>query len=137
MLKSIFCLSTFLCVVTLPAFANLTEQDLTAISVIVNKATRPIQTDIARIHGKLESVDKQFESVDKQITHATNVTYGLIALIVVAVGVPPAIIAWRVRKDGASNEQIAALIKAQEKQTAAPTQEIKHSHRKLKHSQEK
>ena len=65
-----------------------------------------LKTDVAWIRGKLESVDKQFESVDEQfkrvgeqIMHVTYITYGLIALIVVAIAIPQILIAWRSGKD--------------------------------------
>ena len=101
-----------------------------------------LQTDVAWIKGKLESVDKQFESIDKQfdsvdkqfdsvdkqfdrvddqfngvreqITHATNITYGLIALIVAAIAVPQMLIAWRSRQDNVSEKRVEMLIQEME-----------------------
>ena len=89
-----------------------------------------LKIDVAWLRGKNESIDKQFESVDKQfasvgkqfegiykqfdsvnqrITHATNVSYGLIALIVSAIAIPQVIVAWRSRKDRAVEKQLETL----------------------------
>ena len=45
------------------------------------------------------------DGVEKQISHATNVTYGLIALIVVAIGIP----AWHGRRDRDQDRKIEEL----------------------------
>ena len=110
---------------------------------VIEKELTPIKADIAtmksdivslkegfaRLDERLNSVDKQFEGVDKQfesvnkqfesvagqITHATNITYGLIALIVVAVGIPQVIMMWRDRRDSTLEAQIAALTQEVEK----------------------
>ena len=88
-----------------------------------------LKEGFARLDERLNSVDKQFEGVDKQfesvnkqfesvagqITHATNITYGLIALIVVAVGIPQVIMMWRDRRDSTLEAQIAALTQEVEK----------------------
>lgn len=110
-MKSILFFSIIFCAIASPALAELTPQDLDKIRLIIHEENKSIKAEIASlkndvswIRGKLEGIDKQFESVnkqfesvDKQISHATNVTYGLIALIVAAVGISQIIMAWRGR----------------------------------------
>ena len=126
-MKTILFFSILFCAIALPALGDLTDTDLNKIRLIINEELKPIradimtlQTDVAWIKGKLEGVDKQFGNVDKQfdsvdeqfngvreqITHATNITYGLIALIVAAIAVPQMLIARRSRQDSASDKQI-------------------------------
>ena len=91
--------------ITLPVLGQLTEADLDKIRLIVNeevtKELAPIKADIAQLDTRLRNVEiavgsltGRIDGVEKQISHATNVTYGLIALIVVAIGIP----AWRSKK---------------------------------------
>ena len=118
----IFCTILF-CVITLPALGELTDADLDKIRLIVNdsekrlkqeikeelaKELAPIKADIAQIDtrlrnveiavssltGRIDGVEGRITGLEKQISHATNVTYGLIALIVVAIGIP----AWRSKR---------------------------------------
>ena len=129
-MKTILFFSVLFCVIALPAFGDLTPQDLDKIRSIIQEENEPIKAEIASIkteiasikteitslkidvawlRGKLEGIDKRFDTVDKQISHATNITYGLIALIVAAVGIPQAIIAWRGRGDNERDRRIEEL----------------------------
>lgn len=115
-MKNALLFSILFCAIALPGFAELTEADLNKIRLIVNEGIKPIEADIvllktdtAWIRGKLESVDEQFEGVNNQITHSRRITYGLIALIVAAVGIPQIIIAWRSKKDSTQEKQIEEL----------------------------
>jgi len=129
-MKSILFFSIIFCAIASLALAELTPQDLDKIRLIIHEENKSIKAEIASlkndvswIRGKLEgidkqfesiykqfeSVDKQFESVGKQISHATNVTYGLIARIVAAVGIPQIIMAWRGRSDRAQERRIEEL----------------------------
>jgi hypothetical protein len=102
--------------IALPALGELTDADLNEIRLIVNDEVKPIKadivtlkTDVAWIRGKFEGIDKQFEGVNQRITHETNVSYGLIALIVAAIAIPQIIVAWRSRKDRLLEKQIETL----------------------------
>ena len=115
----IFCTILFYAI-TLPVLGNLTDADLDKIRLIVNeeltkeltKELAPIKADIAQLDTRLRNVEiavgslaGRIDGVEKQISHATNVTYGLIALIVVAIGLP----AWRSKKDREQERKIEAL----------------------------
>ena len=130
-MKSILYFSILLCAIATPAFAALTDADLDKIRLIVKeeieKEIKPLKDDIeqlkvdvARLDGRITGVDGRITGlegriigiegritgIEKQISHATNVTYGLIALIVVAVGIP----AWRGKRDREQDRKIAQQI---------------------------
>ena len=111
----IFCF-LFCCAITLPALGELTDADLDKIRLIVNDSEKrltqeikeelkPIKTDIETLKIDVARLDGRLTGVEKQISHATNVTYGLIALIVVAIGIP----AWRGKKDRDQERKIDDL----------------------------
>lgn len=122
----IFC-SILFYAITLPVFGELTDADLDKIRLIVNdsekrlkqeikeelaKELAPIKADIAQIDTRLRNVEiavgsliGRIDGVEKQISHATNITYGLIALIVVAIGIP----AWRGKRDRDQERKIDEL----------------------------
>ena len=115
-MKKVLLFSIMFCAIALPSLGELTDADLDKIRWIVNEEIKPIEADIvllktdtAWIRGKLESVDEQFNGVNNQITHSRYLTYGLIALIVVAVGIPQVVMAWRSRKDSPQEKQIEEL----------------------------
>ena len=105
-MKTLLALLILLCTIAVPALAELTDADLNKIRLIVNeevtKELAPIKTDIAQLDDRLRNVEiavgsltGRIDGVEKQVSHTTNVTYGLIALIVVAIGIP----AWRGKRD--------------------------------------
>lgn len=115
-MKTIIALSILLCVIALPTFAELTDEDLNKIRLIVKEEIKeeikPIKAEIASIRsdiGMLKEdvarLDGRMTGVEKQVSHATNVTYGLIALIVVAIGIP----AWRGKRDLDQERKIEEL----------------------------
>ena len=146
MLKSIFCLSVCLCMFTLPSFAQLTPQDLKEIRSIVkeeverviDKELTPIKADIVFLKsgfGRLDTrltgvekqvigIEKQLTGVEKQIVMVANFVFALIALIVLAVGIPQIIIAWRSMKERAAEKQIASLIHKQNEMISSLTAEV-------------
>ena len=119
-MKTILLFSILLCAIALPALGELTDADLDKIRLIVKEEIKPIKADIVTLKTDMavvktevtnlkETVDKQFVGVNNQITHVQNVTYGLIALIVVAVGIPQIVIAWRDRGQKAQAERVKNL----------------------------
>ena len=122
-----------LCVlITSPALSELTTADLDKIRLLIHEENKAIKADIANVKNELswirgriegmekrfdnvdkrfDSVDKRFDSVDKQITHTANLSYGLIALIVVAVGIPQIIVVWRSSRDSTLERRIEELVR--------------------------
>ena len=115
-MKTILAISILFSAIALPALGELTKTELNEIRLIVNDEVKPIKadivtlkTDVAWIRGKFEGIDKHFEGVNQRITHATNISYGLIALIVAAIAIPQIIMAWRSRKDRSLEKQVEIL----------------------------
>lgn len=119
-MKTIFTLLILLSAIALPTFAELIDADLDKIRLIVSeevtkeltKELDPIKTSIAQVDTRLRNVEiaigaltGRIDGVEKQVSHATNVTYGLIALIVVAIGIP----AWRGKRDRDQERKIEEL----------------------------
>ena len=118
-MKTILALSILLSAITLPALGDLTDADLNKIRLIVKEEIAPIKADVetlkvdvARLEGRMDGLDGRMNGlegrlngIEKQISHATNVTYGLIALIVVAIGIP----AWRGKRDRDLERKVEAL----------------------------
>ncbi len=122
-MKTILSFSILFCTIALPALAELMPQDLDKIRLIVNeeinKESSTTNQKIDKIDEKIDGLDTRIQNVEKdmswvrgkldgiekQISHATNVTYGLIALIVVAIGIP----AWHGKRDRDQERKIEAL----------------------------
>ena len=94
----------------------MTDADLNKICLIVkrevSKELAPIKVGIAQLDTRFRNVEiaagsltGRIDGVKKQISHAANVTYGLIALIVVAIGIP----AWRSKEDREQEQKIEKL----------------------------
>lgn len=107
-------LTILLSLLVLPAYSQLSSTDLDKIKLIVNDAIKKeiseyearikeyvnikfetvekrfegVEKRFDTIEGRFDIVDKQIGGLDKRVTHSSNVNYGLIALIVVAVGIP-------------------------------------------------
>ena len=141
MFKSIFGFLLCLCTITfaLPSLAELTPQDLKEIRLIVkeeietviDKELTPIKADIGSMKADIVSLkegfarlDARLTGVEKQIAMVANLVFALIALIVVAVGIPQIIMTWRSRKESASEMQIAALIQKQSEMISLLTAEV-------------
>lgn len=108
-MKNILVLSILLCGIAMPALAELTDADLNKIRLIVKEEIKeeikPIKADIGALKENVARLDGRMTGVEKQVSHATNVTYGLIALIVVAIGIP----AWRGKRDRDQERKIEEL----------------------------
>ena len=122
-MKTILSLSILFYAIAMPVFAELMPQDLDKIRLIVNeeikKESSTTNEKIDETNEKIDGLDTRIQSVEKdmswvrgkldgvekQVSHATNVTYGLIALIVVAIGIP----AWRGKRDRDQERKIEAL----------------------------
>ena len=120
-MKTIIFLAMLCCVISLPAIAELTPEDLNNIRLIVKEEVDPIKKDVAVMQGQLQGIDKRFDDfkdsvnkrfddVNRRFDHANNLAYALIALIVVAVGIPQIIIASRWRKDVQLEKQVQELV---------------------------
>ena len=97
-MKTILALSILFCAIALPALGELTKADLNEIRLIVKDEIAASETRMK------EHINTQIESVDKRLSLVTTLTVGLIALIVLAVGIPQILMARQSLKD--NNPQI-------------------------------
>ena len=123
-------------VIVSPTFGELTSQDLDKIRLIVKEEVSEVETrlraeiaesgkrlraEIAASEGRLRAeilksesnmkgyVDTKFESVDKRLTLVVGFVSALIILIVVTVGIPQIIIAWRGQNERTQDRKIEEL----------------------------
>lgn len=108
-MKTILALLILLSPIAMPAVAALTDADLNKIRLIVKEEIKmelaPIKSDIGKLKEDVARLDGRMDGVEKQVAHATNLTYGLIALIVAAIGIP----AWLGKKDRDQERKIEEL----------------------------
>ena len=108
-MKTILVLLILLSALAMPAVAALTDADLNKIRLIVKEEIKTelasIKSDIGRLKEDVARLDGRMDGVEKQVAHATNLTYGLIALIVAAIGIP----AWLGKKDRDQERKIEEL----------------------------
>ena len=115
-MKTILVLLILFSAIAMPAGAALTDADLNKIRLIVKEEIKtelaPIKSDIsklkedvARLDGRMTGLEGRMTGLEQQISHATNVTYGLIALIVAAIGIP----AWLGKRDRDQERKIEEL----------------------------
>ena len=122
-MKKVLLFSILFSAIALPTFSELTDADLDKIRLIVkeevekeiattNQKIEGLDTRIQGLDTRIQSVERdvswvrgKLDGVEKQVSHATNVTYGLIALIVVAIGIP----AWRGKRDRDQERKIQEL----------------------------
>ena len=131
-MKPILVACMFCVLIASPALSELTQEDLDKIRLLVNEEVSKsvgasearlkaeiansearmkqyVDLKIENVETQIQAVEKQIISVEKQITHPTNLTYGLIALIVAAVGLPQIIMVWRSRSDRSLERRIEEL----------------------------
>ena len=88
-MKTILTLSILFCALAMPVFGELTVED-------IEKIDAKIKESEARTK---EHINTHIESVDKRLSLVTTLIVGLIALIVLAVGIPQILMARQGRKD--------------------------------------
>lgn len=107
-MKIVLLCSILFCAITLPALGELDDADLNKIRLVVNEVVEKEISESEKrlkeyIDTKNENLDKKLslvnENLDKRLSLVTILICGLIALIVVAVGIPQIIIAWRSTHD--------------------------------------
>ena len=119
-MKPILLFSILLCTIAIPAVGELTDADLDKIRLIVKEevktAKEEIKTEMTLINSKIDGLDTRLRTVETNVAWARGKLDSLdkhinwlMALIVVAVGIPQLVIAWRSRKDRVLEKQIETL----------------------------
>ena len=136
-MKTILVLSILFCAIALPALGELTDADLDKIRLIVKEEVKTeiagveqeLKAEIAGVEqelkaeiasseqrikdyvdAKIDGVDKRLDGVDKRLSTYNWVISVLMPIIVAAVGIPTAIIAWRSGRDRSLERQVETLI---------------------------
>ncbi len=135
---TLFFFAAFFVIIS-PTFGELTSQDLDKIRLIVKEevsevetrlraeiaeSEKRLRTEIAEsesnmrryvdlkfegVDTKFEGVDASFESVHKQLLLVVGFVSGLIILIVVTIGIPQIIMAWRGKNERSQDRRIEEL----------------------------
>ena len=101
-MKKLLALSILFCAIAMPALAELTDADLDKIRLLVNEELKPVKADIETLKTEVAYVRGKLDILDKYVI-------ALIALIVIAVGAPQIVMAWRSRRDRTLEKQIETL----------------------------
>lgn len=107
-----FCVAFF--IIAPPTFSELDPQDLNKIRLIVKEEISEAISEYDKqmkeyIDTKFEGVDTKFNSVDKQLLLVVGFVSALIILIVVTVGIPQIIMAWRGKNERTQDKRIEQL----------------------------
>jgi septal ring factor EnvC (AmiA/AmiB activator) len=112
-MKTIIFFPILFCAIALPSFAELTPQDLDKIRLIVKeeieKEIEPLKAEIASVKDEIASVKQDVASLSGRVAGIEKQITWLMALIVVAVGIPQIIVVWRSRKDREQERKIEEL----------------------------
>lgn len=104
-----------------PVFSELTVKDLEKIRSIIKESEGRLKEDLKAAEGRLKEdleaaegrlmnhVADKFSEIDKRLNIIFGFVIALISLIVVVVGVPQIIMAWRGKEDRTQKEQIQEL----------------------------
>ena len=101
-MKTILLFSILLCAIAMPAIGELSDADLDKIRLLVNEELKPVKADIETLKTEVAYVRGKLDILDKYVI-------ALIALIVIAVGAPQIVMAWRSRRDRTLEKQIEIL----------------------------
>lgn len=100
-MKTIFFFSILLCVSAQPVGAELTQDDLNKIHLIVKETIAPIEADVAVLKTEVKNFNNRLDSIEKNFDRQSN-------LIIACIAVPMALIAilvsWRSLQDNAQNK---------------------------------
>ena len=115
-----FLFSITFCALALPALSELTIQDLDKIRSIVKEEiedeVNPIKSEISSMKTEISSINTEISSIKENVASLDGRVGGiekqitwLMAIIIVAVGIPQIVIAWRSRKDREQDRRIEEL----------------------------
>ena len=114
-------LSVMFLLFTVPAFSELTVEDIEKIRSIVKEETAASEKRVKEyISQEIAKVNIKIEEMDKRLGYIFTLVIALVAFIAVVIGIPQIIVAMQ-RKDLRAQDE---KIEAQQRQIAALQQEI-------------
>ena len=116
-MKTVMFFSILLCVIARPVVAELTQDDLNKIHLIVKEAITPIEADIAVLKTEVQNLNARFDSTERNFNARFNIIEKNFDrqsnLIIACIAVPMALIAilvsWRSLQDKAQSKRIQEL----------------------------
>ncbi len=89
-----------------PVFSELSVDDLDKIRSIVKESEERVKE---HVDLKIKNVNDKVNEMDKRLNLISNLVIALVALVILAVGVPQIVMAWRERGQKAQTERIERL----------------------------
>ena len=134
-MKTVIFFSILFCLIARPVVAELTQDDLNKIRLIVKEEVKSeitasekrikeyvdlrfnaVDQRFKGVEQRFDDVQQRFDDVNGRIDHANNLTYALIALIIFAIGLP----AWQNRRqENRAMKEITQRLEALEQQRSA------------------
>ena len=109
-MKAILIICLVFAALMVPVYADLTTQDIEKIRSIVKEEVGTSEKQIKEyITQEIKTVNVKIDEMDKRLNLISNLVIALIALIIIAVGIPQIVIAWKSRKDRSVDRQIEDL----------------------------
>ncbi len=113
-MKILIFISILFWTIASPGLSELTDADLDKIRLIVNESEKRVKAELKVEVAKSEKdikehIDLKIDSVEKRLSTYNWVIYVLMPLIVAAIGIPTAIMAWRTGKDRSLERQVEML----------------------------
>ena len=107
-MKLILISTTAFLIFTIPVFSELTVEDLEKIRTIIKESEGRVKE---HVNLKIKNVSDKVDEMDKRLNLISNLVIALVALVILAVGVPQIIMGWRERGQKAQTERIERLEK--------------------------
>jgi len=92
--------------ISLPCFAELTENDIRR---IIREEIEPLKIEIATIKGDIKVMNSGFDAIDEKMSLFQWFIGGLVAIIVFAIGLPLLLMTYRERKENRLSKEIDEL----------------------------
>ncbi len=112
-MKTILFFLLIFCTVVSSAYGELTDQDLDKIRLIVKEEiedeVNPIKSEISSMKSEIASVKENMASLNGRVGGIEKQITWLMGIIIVAIGIPQVIVAWRSRKDREQDRRIEEL----------------------------
>lgn len=105
-MKLILISTTAFFIFTTPVFSELSVDDLDKIRSIVKESEARVKE---HVDLKTKNVNDKIDEMDKRLNLISNLVIALVALVILAVGVPQIVMAWREKGQKVQTERIERL----------------------------
>ena len=105
-MKLILISTTAFFIFATPVFSELSVDDLDKIRSIVKESEERVKE---HVDLKIKNVNDKVNEMDKRLNLISNLVIALVALVILAVGVPQIVMAWQEKGQKAQTERIERL----------------------------